>query len=196
MLIASKYEEIHPPEVNDFTFITDNSYTREQVLHQEMLLLTFLQFDLTFPTSHAFLQRFMQLANIQEDDEAKNFAAYLNELSLFDVKMLKWKPSLIATASIFLAKKLLKRQSPWCINLQEVTRYKEKKVRECARDVCIILNGVSKKKSFENVYKKYSTSKFGRVALIPDRLRQEASFVQTPERQSSNEQFQQKPTTN
>ena len=64
MLIASKYEEIHPPEVNDFTFITDNSYTREQVLHQEMLLLTFLQFDLTFPTSHAFLQRFMQLANI------------------------------------------------------------------------------------------------------------------------------------
>lgn len=32
MLIASKYEEIHAPEVNDFTHITDNTYTREQIL--------------------------------------------------------------------------------------------------------------------------------------------------------------------
>ena len=85
--------------------------------------------------------------------------------------MLTWPPSLIATASIYLAKKLLKRPSPWCINLQETTRYKEKKIRDCARDICIMLNSVSKKKSFENIYKKYQTSKFGRVALIPDRLR-------------------------
>lgn len=27
MLIASKYEEIHPPVVSDFEYITDNSYT-------------------------------------------------------------------------------------------------------------------------------------------------------------------------
>jgi G2/mitotic-specific cyclin-B, other len=29
MLIASKYEEIYAPEVNDFVFITDKAYTRE-----------------------------------------------------------------------------------------------------------------------------------------------------------------------
>jgi G2/mitotic-specific cyclin-B, other len=29
MLIASKYQEINPPVVDDFTYITDNSYTRD-----------------------------------------------------------------------------------------------------------------------------------------------------------------------
>ena len=28
MLIASKYEEIYAPEVNDFVYITDNAYTK------------------------------------------------------------------------------------------------------------------------------------------------------------------------
>ena len=32
MLIASKYEEIYAPEVRDFVFITDNAYTKEEIL--------------------------------------------------------------------------------------------------------------------------------------------------------------------
>ena len=35
MLIASKYEEIYPPIVNDFVYITDNAYTREEILQME-----------------------------------------------------------------------------------------------------------------------------------------------------------------
>ncbi len=30
MMLASKYEEIYPPEVRDFVYICDNAYTREQ----------------------------------------------------------------------------------------------------------------------------------------------------------------------
>ena len=33
MLIASKYEEIWAPEVQDFVFISDKAYTRDHVLH-------------------------------------------------------------------------------------------------------------------------------------------------------------------
>ena len=29
MLVASKYEEIHPPIVEDFVYITDNTYTKD-----------------------------------------------------------------------------------------------------------------------------------------------------------------------
>lgn len=32
MLIASKYEEIYAPEVRDFVFITDNAYSRSEIL--------------------------------------------------------------------------------------------------------------------------------------------------------------------
>lgn len=31
MLLASKYEEIYPPAVDEFVYITDNTYSREQV---------------------------------------------------------------------------------------------------------------------------------------------------------------------
>ena len=32
LLIACKYEEIYPPELKDFVFITDHAYTKEDVL--------------------------------------------------------------------------------------------------------------------------------------------------------------------
>lgn len=59
MLVASKYQDINPPVVDDYTYITDNSYTREQVLAEEHKLLTVLGFDLTFPTRYTFLERFI-----------------------------------------------------------------------------------------------------------------------------------------
>lgn len=42
MLIASKYEEIYPPETKDFVYITDKAYTREEVLEMEGQILTAL----------------------------------------------------------------------------------------------------------------------------------------------------------
>jgi hypothetical protein len=45
MLIASKYEEIYPPILNDFVYITDKAYTREQVLEMERIMLTSLDFS-------------------------------------------------------------------------------------------------------------------------------------------------------
>jgi hypothetical protein len=32
--IASKYEEIYPPEVKELSYMTDNAYDKKQVLHQ------------------------------------------------------------------------------------------------------------------------------------------------------------------
>lgn len=35
MFLASKYEELFPPEINEFVYITDNTYTKDQILHME-----------------------------------------------------------------------------------------------------------------------------------------------------------------
>ncbi len=48
--------------------------------------------------------------------------------------------------------------------MQEHSKYTEKQVRLCARDICKILNNVDKKKNFETLFKKYSASKYGCVA--------------------------------
>ncbi len=33
LFLAAKYEEIYPPQLNDFVFVAASTYTREQVLH-------------------------------------------------------------------------------------------------------------------------------------------------------------------
>ena len=49
------------------------------------------------------------------------------------------------------------------------TGYREKEVRECARDLCIILNLATRHKNphYESLFKKFSTALFHRVAQIP-----------------------------
>jgi hypothetical protein len=45
MLIACKYEEIYAPEVKDFVYVTDNAYTKEEVLDMEGILFHIHNFN-------------------------------------------------------------------------------------------------------------------------------------------------------
>lgn len=55
-----KYEEIYPPGVGEFVYITDDTYTKRQLLKMEHLLLKVLAFDLTAPTVNQFLLQYFQ----------------------------------------------------------------------------------------------------------------------------------------
>lgn len=62
MLLAAKYEEIWAPEVQDFVFISDNAYSRDQVLTMEKNMLNSLKFNLTVPTPYVFMVRLLKAA--------------------------------------------------------------------------------------------------------------------------------------
>jgi cyclin B len=64
MLIACKYEEIWPPLIKDYVFMCDYAYTREQIVQMEMEILTELDFNVDFISSHAILERFAQLSQV------------------------------------------------------------------------------------------------------------------------------------
>lgn len=53
-----KCEEIYPPDVNEFVYITDDTYTTKQVLRMEYLILKVLQFEVAVPTSYSFILYF------------------------------------------------------------------------------------------------------------------------------------------
>lgn len=65
MLIASKYEEIYAPETADFVYISDKAYDRDEILHMEAVILNVLKFDVTVPSSLAFLHRYLKAAKAQ-----------------------------------------------------------------------------------------------------------------------------------
>lgn len=46
MLVACKYEEIYPPTVKDFVYITDKAYSKEEILHMESTILVALDFEI------------------------------------------------------------------------------------------------------------------------------------------------------
>lgn len=54
--IACKYEEIYSPEVRDFVYITDSTYTKEEILACELDILITLQFKITYPSPLRFLE--------------------------------------------------------------------------------------------------------------------------------------------
>ncbi|KAF4530745.1 hypothetical protein B566_EDAN007967, partial [Ephemera danica] len=63
MLVASKYEEIMCPTVGDCTYITDNTYTKKQVMEMEMKILGALNFNVGRPLPLHFLRRYTKGAD-------------------------------------------------------------------------------------------------------------------------------------
>jgi len=60
MLISAKYEEIHPPQADDFVYISDNTYTRQQITKMECDVVGALEFRLAGTTMYHFNSRFVR----------------------------------------------------------------------------------------------------------------------------------------
>jgi hypothetical protein len=61
LLVASKYEEIYPPSLNDFLAVSENKFNKKMVLAMEKEILLTLNFEVTAPSAYRFLQRFKRL---------------------------------------------------------------------------------------------------------------------------------------
>ncbi|XP_027902093.1 cyclin-A1-1-like isoform X1 [Vigna unguiculata] len=167
MMIASKYEEICAPQVEEFCYITDNTYFKEEVLQMESAVLNFLKFEMTAPTVKCFLRRFVRAA--QGVDEVPSLQLecltnYIAELSLLEYSMLCYAPSLIAASAIFLAKFILfPSVKPWNSTLQHYTLYQASDLCVCVKDLhrlcCNSLNS-----NLPAIREKYSQHKYKYVA--------------------------------
>jgi G2/mitotic-specific cyclin 2 len=111
-LVASKYEEILSPSISNFVYLSDGSYDEQEILKAECFLLNSLQFVLSSPNPYVFLRRISKADNY--DVQTRTLAKYFLETSLLDPAFLKYRPSQVAAASIFLARKMLHR-GEWVI---------------------------------------------------------------------------------
>jgi len=167
MLIASKYEEIYPPEVKDFVYVTDRAYSREDILDMEGKIISCLNFNLTTPSSYRFLERYSQVAGF--DEKSFCLARYLLELATVEYKMMKYTPSTIACSAVYLVNKIQKKEG-WTDLLVKYGKYTESQLRPCAKDLCILLQNAGKS-NLQAIRRKFSSAKYFEVAKIQlDRL--------------------------
>ncbi|XP_013403633.1 G2/mitotic-specific cyclin-A [Lingula anatina] len=167
MFLAAKYEEIYPPDVGEFVYITDDTYTKKQVLRMEHLVLKVLSFDVAVPTANCFCERFLEISGA--DDQTKSLAMYLVELTLIDIDpYLKFLPSEIAASAVCLANHTLGHQT-WSYHMQQSTGYSVKSLE-------LLIHAMHK--TFTNapnhpqqaVREKYKSSKYHQVSTLSPRL--------------------------
>ena len=140
LLIASKYEEIYPPEVKDCVFITDNAYDRPEILAMESSILIQLAYQITVPTGYHFLTRYLN--SIQAPDRLRDIASYYAERNLQESDSLCMQPHTFAAASIYAAlvqqnQTIIHQKSisVWNRSLYELSGLTENDLKSCAKNI-------------------------------------------------------------
>ncbi|KAM6952167.1 cyclin-A2 [Lycodopsis pacificus] len=163
MLLASKFEEIYPPEVAEFVYITDDTYTKKQVLRMEHLVLKVLSFDLAAPTITQFLTQYFLHHSVNK--RVESMAMYLGELSLVDSDpFLKYLPSHTAAAAYTLANHVVTGGS-WPESMTEKTGYSLEDLMPCVEDLHQTFLGAAQHAQ-QSVREKYKGPKYSEVSLI------------------------------
>lgn len=163
LLIASKYEEIYPPELRDLVYICDRAYTKLQILNMEETILKSLQYQVTIPSAHAFLVRYLKAAHA--DRKIVQLSCFILDGTLQRYDLLKYLPSELACAAVLIARTMVGRNA-WSPTLLQYAKYREEDILPVARDV-VAEHSASSSMELVAVTKKYSSSRYGSVADIP-----------------------------
>ncbi|PRQ21446.1 putative cyclin [Rosa chinensis] len=165
MVIASKYEEVWAPQVNDFVCISDDAYMEDEIRKMEKEILGKLEWYLTVPTPYVFLARYIK-ASVSPDDEMKNMVFFLAELGVMHYQtIISYSPSMIAAAAVYAARCTLNKTPFWTATLKHHTGYLEEQLRECAK-VLVGFHSNAAESNLKAVYRKYSKPEFGAVAHL------------------------------
>jgi hypothetical protein len=106
MFIASKYEEILAPSIDEFVFMTDNGYTKAEILKGERIVLATLDFKVsTYCSPYSWMRRISKADDY--DLQTRTLGKFLSEVMLLDYRFLGAKPSLLAAVSMYTARRML-----------------------------------------------------------------------------------------
>jgi len=163
MLIAAKFEEIYPPETREFVYITDNAYSKEELLSMEISMLTTLGFNICCPTVAHFLDRFQRVNRCSE--EHKYLMQYILELTLPEFTMIRYSPSHLVAAAALFSNKLLRKHPSWPSSVERLARQEYAQVRECARELCGLYEA-AEHDTLQAVRRKFSQAAYKSVAKM------------------------------
>ncbi|EUC67047.1 G2/mitotic-specific cyclin cdc13 [Rhizoctonia solani AG-3 Rhs1AP] len=159
LFVASKYEEIMAPSVQNFLKVSDSGYSEQEILQAEKYILRTIGWDLSYPNPMSWLRRASKADAY--DVQTRTMAKFLSEVSVVEEKLLKCTPSLLSAASLWLARLILDREE-WNANLEHYSGYSEEALLPCAN---IMLNYIVQPPSaHESLWKKYSGKKYFKCA--------------------------------
>lgn len=154
MFIASKYEEVLSPHVQNFRHVADDGFTEEEILSAERFVLAALDYDLSYPNPMNFLRRISKADNY--DIQTRTLGKYLLEIGCLDHRFIAHPPSQVAAAAMYLARMVLDR-GPWDATLAHYAGYTEEEIQPVLELMIDYLSGPVTHEAF---FKKYASKKF------------------------------------
>ena len=164
LMISCKHEEINVPKVEDFIYITDNAYNKEEVFNMEQNILNGLNYDLLYPSPIKFFEYLSLKFNF--DKKQFYFGKYLMETFLLNLIWIKYSPSIIACAAAYIVMKFFKLknykesyQKIWyTIEGKEGFSFVEPRcgVKDCAQEMCNFVDNIGNT-NYLSCQKKYES---------------------------------------
>ncbi|KAH7095769.1 cyclin-like protein [Paraphoma chrysanthemicola] len=160
MFIASKYEEVLSPHVQNFRHVADDGFTEDEILSAERFVLAALNYDLSYPNPMNFLRRISKADNY--DIQTRTLGKYLLEIGCLDHRFLAHPPSQVAAAAMYLARLVLER-GPWDATLAHYAGYTEEEIQPVLK---LMINYLSGPVAHEAFFKKYASKKFLKASIV------------------------------
>lgn len=110
LFIASKIEEIYPPKLHEFAYVTDGACDEDDILEMELILLKALNWELCPETVISWLKLYIQMASLKESPNVlePQFSqdtyiqiTQLLDLCILDISSLDYQYGVLAAAAFF-----------------------------------------------------------------------------------------------
>ncbi|KAG2193481.1 hypothetical protein INT46_005205 [Mucor plumbeus] len=161
LFIATKFEEIICPSMQDFLFMTDHAVKEDEFIKAERFIMQILDFRLCYPNPLNFLRR-VCTDEMNCDVHTRTLAKYFMEISCIDHAFIGVRPSKIAAAALWLSKKMLVK-GKWNSNLTKLSGYAPHDFRSTVE---AMLDYLSQPVTHDAFFKKWSTKKLSKASIF------------------------------
>uniref|UniRef100_A0A3Q2ZGN1 Cyclin E1 n=1 Tax=Hippocampus comes TaxID=109280 RepID=A0A3Q2ZGN1_HIPCM len=110
LFIAAKVEEMYPPKVHQFAYVTDEACTEDEILSMEVIIMKELKWSLSPQTPVSWLNVYMQVAYLKESDQLLipkypqatfTHIAELLDVCMLDMRCLEFSNGVLAASALF-----------------------------------------------------------------------------------------------
>lgn len=163
--IASKYHEIYPPSISDFTYISAQAFKEKNLVEMEFKILIKIDFKITVATTYDFASHYLS----QETDKEilkviKSLTHYLLEHALVDYNFVGQLPSKIAAVACAYSLLGTRTVTCWDKEMQNTTGYTIGELMPLLNKIEKILN--NENATCTSVIKKYQNKKLNKVSCL------------------------------
>ena len=172
LMISCKHEEINVPKVEDFIYITDNAYNKEEVFNMEIDILDKLNYNLLYPSPIKFYE-YLSL-HFGFDKQKHYLGKYLMETFLLDLPYIKFKSSTISCACVYVVMKFFKMKNykesyakKWYM-IEGKQGYELDSgcgVKDCAQELCNYMDNINST-NYLSCQKKYAADEYFNISKL------------------------------